>query len=88
MGHRQAVLPYSAGSAKGEGMKCLDMLERYGRKWVLFQHYRVMRNSFARDIPRAYDNRLKLSLMESRYRYTCEMKRAIKAMREWKAKYE
>ena len=69
-------------------MTCLDMLEKYGRKWVLFQHYRVMRNSFARDIPRINDSRIKLTMLESRHRYTCEMRRAIRAMREWKAKYE
>jgi hypothetical protein len=68
-------------------MSCFDMLEKYGRKWALFQHYRVMRNSFSRDIPRINDDRLKLSMLESRHRYTCEMKRAIKAMREWRQRH-
>jgi hypothetical protein len=69
-------------------MTCLDMLEKYGRKWILFQHYRVMRNTFMRDIPRVSDNTLKLSYLESKHRYTCEMRRAIKSMREWRQRHE
>jgi hypothetical protein len=63
-------------------MNCYQqMADRYGRKWFLFNHYRKMRNAFIK-YKRGVHGDLLIAFLDSQQRYTCEMRRAIRAMRQ------